>query len=147
MVLRHLIAVSLALVMAFGTAPSLLAQQQGAISGRATDEADAPYDHYTVQLRDPVTAQILATQVLDGEGHFSFSGLALNRYTVELIDTADDNDLVCSEGPVVISAGRLTQEVNIDCGGPPAALYLLGGAAGLVTAIGLLNASESGTGN
>lgn len=144
MAFRQVMAASLAFVMAAGTAP-LLAQQQGAISGRATDEADSPYSQYTVQLRHPETAQILGTQVLDGEGRFSFTGLAVDRYLVELIDTGNDNRLVCQEGPVGITGEMLAVDVNIDCGGPPALLWLAGGAAGLVTAIGILNASESGT--
>ena len=147
MAFRQLMAASLALAMAVGTSPLLLAQQQGTISGQATDEADDPFTNYTVQLRHPETAQILGTQVLDGEGNFSFTGLALNSYMVELIDTSDDNELVCSEGPFTVTEGTLAYDVNIDCGGPPAALYLAAGVAGLVTAIGLLNASESGTGN
>lgn len=145
MVFRQVMAASLALVLAVGTAPVLVAQQQGVIDGRATDEADSPYSDYTVQLRHPETAQILATQVLDGQGRFSFTGLALNQYLVELIDTRRDNRVVCTEGPFNVTESALAYDVNIDCGGPPAFLWLVAGAAGLVTAIGILNASESGT--
>jgi hypothetical protein len=144
MAFRQVMATSLAFVMAVGTAP-LLNAQQGAISGRATDEADSPYSEYTVQLRHPETAQILGTQVLDGQGRFSFTGLAMNRYLVELIETSNNNRLVCQEGPFGLTSETAAIDVNIDCGGPPAALWLVAGAAGLVTAIGVLNASESGT--
>ena len=142
MAFRQVMAASLALVMAVGTAPLVTAQQQGAISGRAVDEADSPYTHYTVQLRHPDTAQILGTQPLNGEGRFSFTGLNLQDYLVELIDTDDDNRLVCQE-EVGIDSSVPNLEVNIDCGSPNAFLFLAAGAAGLVTAIGTLQDDNS----
>ncbi|MGE0702682.1 MAG: carboxypeptidase-like regulatory domain-containing protein [Vicinamibacterales bacterium] len=149
MAFRQVMAASLAFVMAIGAGPMLVAQQQGqgTIVGQATDEADSPYANYTVQLVHRDTQQILATQVLDGEGNFSFAGLGPAPYFVRLIDNDDDNELVCEEGPFDVANADFNLDVNIDCGGPPAALYLAAGVAGLVTAIGVLDASESGTGN
>lgn len=145
MAFRQVIAVSLALALAGGTTPLLVAQQQGAISGTATDEVDSPFSDYSVRLRHPDTGQILGTQILNEQGDFSFTGLALNQYIVELIDTTGDGEIVCTEGPLEVDADSLSYTLSIDCGVTRLPLLLLVGAAGLVTAAGVLNASESGT--
>lgn len=140
MAFRQFIAASLA--FALGTAP--LFAQQGAIAGRATDEADEPYSNYTVQLRNPQTGDIAGTQVLSAQGEFSFTGLALNQYIVELVDTSDDNRVVCTEGPFGVATGALSHDVNIDCGGAPAALWIIAGAAGVAAAVAVATATDNG---
>jgi len=140
MAFRQVMAASLTLMLAVGASPALLAQQQGTIVGQATDEADDPFTDYTVQLRHPGTLQILATQALNAEGEFSFTGLSLDtEYLVELIDTSDDNSLVCAEGPFEFENNQdqpiQSIDVNIDCGAPPAALWVLAGAAGIVASV------------
>jgi hypothetical protein len=139
---RKLMATSLAVALVFGSA-SLLAQQ-GAISGQATDEAESPYSEYSVRLVRPETGEIVSSQVLDSEGRFAFTGLTIDQnLLVELIDTAEDNEVVCSEGPFGLTQDITSHSgINIDCGGPPAALWLVAGAAGLVTAVGILTQSN-----
>jgi len=144
MAFRQVIAASLAAMLAVGASP-LLAQQQGSISGRADDEAESPYNEFTVRIVRPETGEIVSSQVLDSEGRFSISSLPISQdLLVELIDTAENNEVVCTEGPFNLSQNltNLT-DVNIDCGGPPAALWIVAGAAGLVTAVGILTQSNS----
>jgi hypothetical protein len=129
---------TLASVLAFALAltPSLsLAQQQlgtGALAGKASDEVKPPYGDYTVLVRNVATGQPVATKVLDQDGKFSFPNLELNqRYLIELVQTKQ-NKVLCTEGPYGLVVNERTQklDVNIDCGKPPALLYiLLGGAA------------------
>lgn len=122
----------------------LAAQQQpartGAIAGRATNEARRPYTNYIVQLRDPETAQIVATVPLDAEGRYEFTGLALSRqFLVELYHVRD-RELVCTEGPVRLTADLSQRDnVNIDCGASPAAFWLLAATTGAVAAIGAVS--------
>lgn len=143
MVFRQAVAASLAAMLAVGGAPLLLAQQ-GGISGTATDEARRPYSDFSVRVRDPQSGQVFGTQVLDAQGRFSFGGLTLGQnYLVELIQTNANNRIVCTEGPFGLNQQLTSRtDVNIDCGGPPAALWLLAGAAGVVTAVGLLTQSN-----
>jgi hypothetical protein len=133
---RQVMAASLAGVLAVGGAPVLLAQQ-GAISGKATDEAHKPYPDYSVRLREPQSGQIFGTQPLDQQGRFAFSALTLGQsYIVELIDTTKNNRVVCTEGPFGLSQQQANRsDVNIDCGAPPAALWILAAAAGLTAGV------------
>ena len=132
MTMRRVLAGTLALVLAVGTVP-VLAQQAvtGVISGRATDEVDAPFEDYRVQLRSVQTGLVVATEPLTAQGLFSFSGVAMTTpHVVELVDIGD-NDIVCTEGPFTLTAPNQTSRtgVSIKCGG--SAAWLLLAAAGL----------------
>jgi hypothetical protein len=144
MAFRQVVAASLAVMLAVGASP-LLAQQQGSISGRAVDEAEVPYNEFTVRIVRPETGEIVSSQVLDSQGLFSIGSLPIGQdLLVELIDTAENNEVVCTEGPFSLSQSLTNMtDVNIDCGVPPAALWLIAGAAGLVTAVGILTQSNS----
>jgi hypothetical protein len=145
MAFRQVVAASLAVLLAVGASPLLA--QQGAISGIATDEAESPYSDFAVRLVNPATGEIIgAAQTLDAEGRFSFSGLPIGQdYMVELIDTTDNDDVVCTEGPFDLTQEITAQTgINIDCGGAPAALWILAGAAAVVTAVGLACQSTVG---
>ena len=133
--LRQLMAASLAAVLAVGGSPILLAQQ-GALGGKATDVAKRPYTDYSVRVREPQSGQIVGTQTLTTDGQFSFSGLTLGQnYIVELIETANNNRVVCTEGPFNLNQGRPSMtNVNVDCGLNPASLALIALAAGGLTA-------------
>jgi hypothetical protein len=61
---RKLMATSMAIALALGSAPLLA--QQGAISGQATDEAESPYSEYSVRLVRPDTGEIVSSQVSCG---------------------------------------------------------------------------------
>jgi hypothetical protein len=145
MAFRQVVAASLAVALAVGASPLLLAQQQGSISGRAVEEAESPYHEFTVRIVRPGTGEIVNSQVLDSEGLFAIDSLPVGEaLLVQLIDTAEDNELVCTEGPVTLTPNATSlADVNIDCGRPPAALLIIAGAAGLVTAVGILTQSNT----
>jgi hypothetical protein len=146
MITRRVLAIVLMFFMAVGAAPMTMAQQAaGVLGGKATDEARQPYTDFSVQLRNPVTGQVVATQPLTDKGLFNFNNVELNqRMLVELVNQKQ-NKVVCTEGPFTLSAPALTNktDVNIDCGKPPAALWLLVAGAGAAGAIALGTRSAS----
>lgn len=136
--IRRVIASSLAVMLALGAAPILLAQQ-GTISGKADDEAKKPYSNYSVQLMDLKTNQITATVPLDAQGQFSFNGVAAGaQYLVQLYSNRE-NRVVCTEGPF----GPNQPNVNIDCDKKPIAALLLAAGAGLGVGLALATQSNS----
>lgn len=145
MAIKRLSSAVLAFVMTVGFAP-LAAQQAvtGAIAGRATDEARRPYSNYVVQLRDAETGQIVSSVPLDAQGRYQFVDLQLSRhFLVELYNVRERN-LVCTEGPQTLTASAAQRnDLNIDCGATPAALWLLTAAAGAIAATGLVTQSAS----
>jgi len=138
--------------MALGTVPAMAQQAaqttpagNGVIAGRATDEAKQPYSDYAVQLRDAATGRVVTAQPLNAQGQFGFSGLELSRrYLVELFNTRE-NKLVCTEGPYYLSSPTMVSknDVNVDCGKAPAALWLLVAGAGTAGAIAIVTRSVS----
>jgi hypothetical protein len=139
--MRKVIAFNLAAVLALGASPIVLAQQ-GVISGRADDEARKPYSDYTVQLMDLQTNQIAATAPIDGQGRFAFDSVSTDkRYLVQLFN-AKDSKVVCTEGPYALVSPMLSKtDVNIDCGKPPTALWLLAAAAGVAASVAVTSQS------
>jgi hypothetical protein len=145
MITRRVLAAATAFFMAVGAAPMMAQQTAGVLGGKATDEARQPYTDFSVQLRNPSTGQVVATQPLTEKGLFSFANVELNqRMLVELVNLKQ-NKIVCTEGPFVLSAPALTNktDVNIDCGKPPAALWLLAAGAGAAAAIAIGTRSAS----
>jgi hypothetical protein len=146
MITRRIVAIMVALFMAVGMAPLALAQQgSGVLGGKATDEAKKPYDDYSVQLRNPQTGQVVATQPLGAQGQFSFDKVDLNqKMLVELLNQKQ-NKIVCTEGPFELSAPAHTSktDVNIECGKKPAAAWLLAAAAGAASAVAIGTRSAS----
>ena len=135
--IRRVIASSLAVTLALGAAPILLAQ--GTISGKADDEAKKPYSNYAVQLMELKTNQITATVPLDPQGQFSFNGVAPgSQYLVQLYSNRE-NRVVCTEGPF----GPNQPNVNIDCDKKPIAAWLLAAGAGLGAGLALATQSNS----
>jgi hypothetical protein len=135
----------LAAAIAVGVSPAMAQQSAGIISGKATDEAKQPYSDYAVQLRDAASGAVVGTQPLNAQGQFSFSGVELSRrFLVELLNTRE-NRVVCTEGPYMLSTPAMPSktDVNIDCGGPPAALWLLAAGAGAAAAIAVATRSVS----
>lgn len=146
MVLKRIMIVSLAWLMAAGSLPALAQQaaEAGTIAGRAAAEARRPYTNYVVQLRDIDTGQIVLTTSLDDRGRYEFADVPLDRQLlIELYDTSR-REMVCTEGPQ-----RLTRDTNrkldmdIDCGAAPAAAWLVAAAAGAVAAVGVATQSPS----
>ena len=133
------------LFLTVGATPMMAQQSAGVLGGKATDEARKPYTDYSVQLRNPVNGQIVATQPLTAQGQFTFNDVALNqKMLVELINLKQ-NKVVCTEGPFALSAPAQTNktDVNIDCGKPPTAAWLLAAGAGAASAIALGQRSSS----
>jgi hypothetical protein len=136
MSIRRILALALAMSMAAVSLPVLAAgQANGAISGKATHEAKAPYSDYTVRLRDVATGTIAKTTQLDPRGDFAFADVALSqRFAVELFSTRD-NKVVCTEGPYALTTALPNlSKVDINCGVNPAAWWLAaaGGAAAAI---------------
>src|SRR5262245_34499891 len=122
MVIRRVAAVALVTALSVGSVPGVVWAQQpqqgqqggggdrtpqgnGAIGGKATDEAKKPYSDYQVLLRDIRTGQVAQTVPLDQQGLFSFQNLALNtKFLVELYHV-QKNKIVCTEGPYQLSSG------------------------------------------
>jgi hypothetical protein len=107
--------------------------QNGTLAGDATDEANQPYSNYQVRALDIALAQITETATLAADGTFSLTGLTVPRnYMLELFD---GNRVVCTEGPFVLSP-QTTERlgIDIDCGVPPVAWWLLGAAGAAGTA-------------
>ena len=143
---QRVISAVLALASIAGASPAVAQQPPtvGSISGRATDEARRPYADYSVQLRDAETAQIVSTMPLDAKGMFLFQNLALSRrFLVELYNTRE-KEMVCTEGPFPLAPNAAVRDdVNIDCGAAPAALWLLAAGAGAVAAVAVVTQSAS----
>lgn len=145
MVIRRTLALSLAALFVVGSLP-VAAQQPttGSISGQAVDEARKPYTDYTVQLRDALSGQIVSTVPLDAKGLFSFTGLELSRRVLVELYNVKEKELVCTEGPYLLAQNAsVRQNLNIDCGAAPAALWLLAAGAGAVAAVAVVTVSAS----
>ncbi len=145
MTTRRTLAWTLALSITVTSLPGsvLFAGQNasGVISGKATSEAKKPYDDYMVQLFDVGTATIAATVPLDATGRFRFSNIALaTRLQVQL---TKQGKVVCTEGPYTLSQSALSRtDVDINCGGKPAAWLLAAGGAAAAVALGVRSPSK-----
>jgi hypothetical protein len=145
MSIRRSIALTLALAMASGTMPALLAAPQagaGILSGKA-DGAKKPYSDYQVQVRDKVTGNVVTTVPLDAQGRFAVNGLGLpGKYSLELVQ---GTSVKCTAGPYNLASPSFVSktDVNIACGGN-AALWIIAAAGGAAAAIAFaVNTSPS----
>lgn len=136
MLIRKLIALSLALALAIMAVPHVFAAQSAArIGGTAKDEAKKPYEDYQVRARVADGKDIVATVGLDQRAGFELTSLNPGKYIVELYNTRE-RKVVCTEGPFNITTPEtLLQNVEIDCGRVPVAWLLLAAAAGVTTGI------------
>ncbi len=145
MAIHRLCSAALAIALTVGLSP-LAAQQvvTGAIAGRATDEARKPYANYVVQLRDADTGQIVSSVPLDPQGRYQFADVPLSRHFLVELYNVRDREMICTEGPQTLTAEvNRRNDLNIDCGATPAALWLLTAAAGAVAATGVVTQSAS----
>ena len=133
---------ALAASMTVGLSPAFAQQGAGSIGGKATDEAKAPFNRYTVQLRDAASGQVAAVEPLNPQGQFSFSNVEMaRRYLVELVQ---GNRVLCTEGPFTLSAANPSRNnVVIECGRKQASQWLLAAGAGTAAAIALATRSAS----
>lgn len=150
MAIQKICSAALALVLTAGMSP-LAAQQAaaqpaatGSIAGRATDEARRPYTNYVVQLRDADTGQIVSTVPLDTQGRYQFANVPLQRHFLVELYNVRDREMICTEGPQTLTQDAAERnDLNVDCGATPAALWLLTAAAGAVAATGIVTQSAS----
>lgn len=142
---RRVLAAILALVTGVAVSPATAQQVAGVLGGKATDEARVPYSDYAVQLRDTADGQVVASQPLNAQGLFSFSNVQMDRRLLVELVNLKQKKVVCTEGPYLLSSPSLPSktDVNIDCGMPPAAAWLLIAGAGAAAAIAVGTRSGS----
>jgi hypothetical protein len=143
---RRLLAAALAASLAVGSVPGAFAagqqQENGTISGKATSEAKPPFNNYMVQLRDPVTAQVVRTGQLNDRGLFTISGVPVSRRVLVELFNVRENRVVCTEGPYLLTpTDQARTNIDINCGTSPAAWWLLLAGAGAAASIATLTAS------
>ena len=133
--------VALALTIALGTSsvsPALAqaAQNSGSLAGRATDKAKKPYEDYAVRVHTVDNSVIIQTVPLNQMGVFSITSLGLEKaYLLDLVNTKDNNKIVCTEGPFLLNDKAMSKaDINIDCGKNPTAWILLAGAGAAILA-------------
>ena len=139
---QRLTAKLLILSMFLSATPAMLvAQQSTTLAGSAKDEAKKPYSDYTVRARDVKAGTITASGLLDPQGAFSLVGLSTQNYLVELVNK--DGKVVCTEGPFDLAKQPIKSDVIIDCGGIPAAWWLVGAAAAAGITAGVIAAGDA----
>ena len=144
MATRRILAAALAGFVGFGMSPVFAQQAAGALSGRATAEAKAPYSNYSVQLRDVVSGQVIETVSLTPQGQFEFKAVPLAKKV--LVELTKDKKVVCTEGPYGLEAATPSKtDVNIECNNnkTPQNLWLIAAAAGTAAAVAVTKRSTS----
>lgn len=144
--MKRLAAKTLLLSMIVSATPTMvLAQQSTALAGSAKDEARKPYSDYTVRARDVKVGTISGTGTLDQQGAFSLVGLSSQNYLVELVNK--EGKVVCTEGPFDLAKQPIKSDVIVDCGGVPAAWWLVGAAAAAGITAGVIAAGTASPSN
>lgn len=116
--------------------PAAQTTQSTTLAGTAKDEAKKPFTEYTVRARDVNAGTIGGSTPLDVQGNFSLVGLTTQRYVVELLNK--DGKVVCTEGPFDLRQQAIKSDVVVDCGGIPAAWWLVGAAAAAGITAGII---------
>jgi len=142
MMMRHIVAVTVAAAIA---AVPILAQQAAptvTLSGIAKKEAKKPYTDYTTRARDVQTGVIAGTTTnADPDANFTIGNLPPGNYVVELLNK--DGKIVCTEGPYDMTKTFVRNDIDISCNKVPAAWWLLGIAAAAGITAGVVIANES----
>ena len=154
MMMQRFVAKTLVVTIALSSLPAAAFAQQGTarppagqygqsttLAGTAKDEAKKPYSEYTVRARDVKAGTIGGSTPLDAQGAFSLIGLTTQNYLVELLNK--DGKVVCTEGPFDMSKQAIKSDVVVDCGGIPAAWWLVGAAAAAGITAGIIAANGS----
>lgn len=150
MMMHKFVAKTLLVTMALSSMPAAAFAQQPArpaaapaqntqsttLAGTAKDEAKKPFTEYTVRARDVNAGTIGGSTPLDVQGNFSLLGLTTQNYVVELL--SKDGKVVCTEGPFDLSRQAIKSDVIVDCGGVPAAWWLVGAAAAAGITAGII---------
>jgi hypothetical protein len=112
-----------------GVVMSAAPQGTGKIEGIAKDADQKPLAGVTVQCRNTVTGQIVATQQTTSTGAFSFTGLLPGTYVVEIVDR---------DGKIIgVSAGLSLTATAMTLSGVSIAATAAGAVAGAVGGGGL----------
>ena len=154
MMMQQFVAKTLVVTIALSSLPAAAFAQQGTarppagqygqsttLAGTAKDEAKKPYSEYTARARDVKAGTIGGSTPLDAQGAFSLIGLTTQNYLVELLNK--DGKVVCTEGPFDMSKQAIKSDVVVDCGGIPAAWWLVGAAAAAGITAGIVAANGS----
>ena len=154
MTMQRFVAKTLVVAIALSSLPAAAFAQQGTarppagqsgqsttLAGTAKDEAKKPYSEYTARARDVKAGTIGGSTALDAQGAFSLIGLTTQNYLVELLNK--DGKVVCTEGPFDMSKQAIKSDVVVDCGGIPAAWWLVGAAAAAGITAGIVAANGS----
>lgn len=154
MMMQRFVAKTLVVTIALSSLPAAAFAQQGTarppagqygqsttLAGTAKDEAKKPYSEYTARARDVKAGTIGGSTPLDAQGAFSLIGLTTQNYLVELLNK--DGKVVCTEGPFDMSKQAIKSDVVVDCGGIPAAWWLVGAAAAAGITAGIVAANGS----
>ena len=152
MMMQRFVAKTLVVSIALSSLPAAAFAQQGTarppagqygqsttLAGTAKDEAKKPYSDYTARARDVKAGTIGGSTPLDTQGAFSLIGLTTQNYLVELLNK--DGKVVCTEGPFDMSKQAIKSDVVVDCGGIPAAWWLVGAAAAAGITAGIIAAN------
>jgi hypothetical protein len=101
-------------------------QGTGTLTGVAQGADKAPLSNYTVRVRDVADGQIAGTTFSSGAGEFSFTGLPVGNYVVEVVDAAGQ---VVGLSPTlaVTAGGAMTVTISASAGGALAAAGAGGG--------------------
>lgn len=136
-------------VLAVGIVLALTAltygQTNGLIAGVASVDGK-PLPNVTVRLRNVDNGQLIGNTVANAAGEFSFNGLAVGNYVVEMV-AANGTILGTSVGVVLTAVAMLS--TNISVGASAAALAAAGGtgaAAGATGAVIGATTAAAGTG-
>jgi hypothetical protein len=116
------------------------AQQTGALSGTAKNEAKKPFFEYTVQARNVGAGvsggPIAGAVALDANGNFSLTSLMPSKYVIELLNK--NGKIVCTEGPYDLTQQLVKNDVVIDCKHVPVAWWLLAAAGAAAITAGVV---------
>lgn len=156
MMMDKFVAKTLVVTMALSSLPSAVFAQQGTtrpaataqsttLAGTAKDEAKKPFTEYTVRARDVKAGTIGGSTPLDVQGNFSLIGLTSQNYVVELLNK--DGKVVCTEGPFDLAKQPIKSDVVVDCGGIPAAWWLVGAAAAAGITAGIIATGTPASGS
>lgn len=121
------------------------AQSNGLISGLASVDGK-PLPSVTVRLRNVDNGRLIGNTVANAAGEFSFNGLAVGNYVVEMV-AANGTIFGTSVGVVLTEAAMVS--TNVSVGASAAALAAAGGtgaAAGAAGAVLGATTAAAGTG-
>lgn len=117
----------LAMCLAVSLSGVSLAQTQGLISGVAAIDGK-PVANIAVRLRSLDTGQLLGNTTASTSGQFSFTGLDVGNYVVEMVST--NGTIVGTSSSIALTPAAMTS-ANITLSASAASLAAAGGAGAI----------------